>query len=84
MRLSNPACPESVKPLLGGGDSFVPFWTPPLHSQPGRAVSLSQGHVTHPFWPRVTAPGWSGVQVLLVGQRMGRVPPLPRCGYVAD
>lgn len=67
MRLSNPACPESVKPLL---HSFVPSLdTPPptpvpLHSQPGRAVSLSQGRVTHPSWPRMTAAGWSGVQVL--------------------
>lgn len=82
MRLSNPACPESVKPLL---HSFVPSLDPPshphplvpLHSQPGRAVSLSQGRVTHPSWPRMTAAGWSGVQVL--------PPPSPhRCGYVGN
>lgn len=75
MRLSHPVCPESVKPLF---HSFVPLAVPPtvpLHSQPGRAVYLSQGHVTHPFWPRMTVVGWSGVQVLLAGQCMGCTPP---------
>lgn len=46
--------------------------TVPLHSQHGGAVSLGQGHVTHPFWPQTTVVvRGSAVQVLPVGWCMG-------------
>lgn len=86
MRLSNPACPESVKPLL---HSFVPSLDPPTGPAafPAWQASVSEPGPSHAplLAPNDRGGVVRGSSAACGGNAMGRIPPpSPRCGYVGN